>query len=168
MAETPAIVALRVPVRGVGAFNGTRSGEESDRGTHRENVPWVGGNDDGGASLAFPGLCVGVEISGGEDANDLGVEDQLRKTREEFLRVFGEEGYWEGVDSKRCLVGNEAKGQPGGLAHRERFVELAGKGVKIWRKSRGGGGRVGDKTGDRPAVIDLGGDCDGKDTVRIP
>jgi len=28
-----------------------------------------------GGGLALPGMCVGVEISGGENANDLGVED---------------------------------------------------------------------------------------------
>jgi len=55
-------------------------------------------DDDGGGSLALPGLSVGVEVPGGEDAYVLGVEDRLREVREEFVRVFGEEGDREGVD----------------------------------------------------------------------
>ena len=34
------------------------------RGANHRYVPWVDGNDHGGGSLAFPGLSVGVEISG--------------------------------------------------------------------------------------------------------
>ena len=127
----------------------------------------VDGNDNGGGSLALPGLCVGVVISGGEDAYVLGVEDPLRKAREELLRVLWEEGKREGVDGELCFVGGEAEGQPGRLAHRERFVKLAGKGVEIWREGRGGGGRVGDEKGHRSTVIDLGGDCKGEDAIRI-
>jgi len=35
----------------------------------------VKGDDDGGGRLALPGLCVGVEISGGEEAYVLGAEN---------------------------------------------------------------------------------------------
>jgi len=75
MAVTPAVLALRVPVGRVGTLNRARSGKETNRGAHRENVPGVDGDDDGGGSLALPGTCVGVEVSGGEDANVFGVED---------------------------------------------------------------------------------------------
>jgi len=74
MAVAPAVLALSVPVRTVGAFNRARSGEEPNRGAHRENVSRVDEGDDGGGSLALPGSCIGVEVSGGEDANILGVE----------------------------------------------------------------------------------------------
>ena len=77
------------------------------------------GNDNGGGSLDLPELHVGVEISGGEDAYVLGVEERLRKAREELLRVLWEEGKWEGVDGEVCFIGGEAEGQPGRLAHRE-------------------------------------------------
>jgi len=167
MAVSPAVLVLRVPVGRVSAFDSARSGEESNRRAHRKYVPWVDGNDDRGGSLALRGLCVGVEISGGEDAKVVGVEDLLRQTWEDLLRVLREEGDWEGVDSELCLVGDEAEGQPGRLAHWERLVELAGKGAEIWGKGRGGGGRVGDEKGDRSAVIDFGGDCEGEDTIRI-
>jgi len=167
MAVSPAVLALGVPVGRVRTLNSSRAAEESNRGAHRKHVPWVDGNDNGGGSLALPGLCVGVVISGGEDAYVLGVEDRLRKVREELLRVLWEEGKREGVDGELCFVGGEAEGQPGRLAHRERFVKLAGKGVKIWREGRGGGGRVGDEKGHRSMVIDLGGDCKGEDAIRI-
>jgi len=52
----------------------------------------VAGDDDGGGHFALPGLYVGVKISGGEDANVLGVEDRLRKARGDFFRVLWEEG----------------------------------------------------------------------------
>jgi len=48
MKVTPAVLALRVPVGRVGAFNGSRSGEETNRGAHREHVPRVDGDDDRG------------------------------------------------------------------------------------------------------------------------
>jgi len=168
MAITPAVLALGVPVGRVRAFNSSRSGEETNRGAHGRHVPSVDGEDNRGGRLALPGLCARVEISGGEDAYGLGVEDRLRKTREELLQVLREEGKWEGVEGELCFVGGEAEGQPGGLAHGERFVELAGEGVEIWSEGRGGGGRVGDEKGDRSMVIDLGGDCKGEDAVRIP
>jgi len=75
MAVSPAVLALRVPVGSVSAFNCLRSGEESNRGAHREYLSWVKGDDDGGGSLALPGLCVGVEISGGEESYVLGAEN---------------------------------------------------------------------------------------------
>jgi len=121
----------------------------------------VDGDHDGGGRLALPGLCVGIEISGGEDANVLRVEDRLCNAREELLRVLREEGDWEGVDGELCLVWGEAEGQPGRLAHREQLVDLVGKGVEIWGKGRGRGGRVGDQKGDRSTVIDLGCDREG-------
>jgi len=89
-------------------------------------------------------------------------------TREELLRVLREEGKREGVDGELCFFRDEAEGQPGRLAHRERFVELAGGGVEIWSEGRGGGGRVGDEKGDRSTVVDPGGDCKGEDAVCIP
>jgi len=75
MAVSPAVLALRVPVGRVSTFTCSRSGEKSHRGTHRGYVSRVDRDDDGGCSLALPGLRVGVEISGGEDAYVLGVED---------------------------------------------------------------------------------------------
>ena len=72
------------------------------------------------------------------------------------------------MDGELSFVGGEAKGQPGRLADRERLIELAGKGVEVWGKGSGGGGRVGDEKGDRSTVIDLGSDCEGQDAVRIP
>jgi len=119
MAIPPAVLALRVSVGRVCTFNSSRPGEELNRGAHHRYVPWVDGNDDGGGRLALPGLCVGVEISGGEDAYVLGVEDCLRKTREELFRVFWEKGDREGVDGELCFVGGETEGQPGRVAHGE-------------------------------------------------
>jgi len=75
MAVTPAVLALGVPIGRVGAFDRARSGEESNPGVHRENVSGMDGDDDGGGSLALPGLCVGVEVSGGEDTTVFGVKD---------------------------------------------------------------------------------------------
>jgi len=46
MAVAPAVPTLRVPIGGVGAFNCARTGEESNRGTHRGYVSRVGGDDD--------------------------------------------------------------------------------------------------------------------------
>ena len=66
------------------------------------------------------------------------------------------------------FVGGEAEGQPGRLAHREEFVKLGGESVKIGCEGGSGGGRVGDKEGDRSAIIDLGGDREGEGAVGIP
>jgi len=38
----------------------------------------------------------------------------------------------------------------------------------MWRKGRGGGGRVGDEKGDGSPVINLGGAREEENTVRIP
>jgi len=119
VAESPAVLTLCVPIGRVGTFNSSRTGEESNRGAHRKHVPLVDGDNDGGGRLALPGLCVGIEISGGEDAYVLRVKDRFRKTREELFRVLGEEGDWEGVDGELCFVEGEAERQPGRLAHRE-------------------------------------------------
>ena len=125
------------------------------------------GNDVGGGRHALPGVWVGIEVPGGDDAYVFRVKDGFRKTREELFRVLREEGDLEGVDGELYFVGGEAEGQPGRLAHRERPVELVGKGVEVWGKGGGGGGRLGDEKGDRSAVIDLGGDREGENAVRI-
>ena len=106
------------------------------------------GDDDGGGSLALPGWRIGVEASGGEDANVLGVEDRFCEAQEEFNRVLRKEGEREGVDSELCFVGGEAEGQLGRLSHGERLVELGGKGVEVWCKGCSGGGRLGDENRD--------------------
>ena len=77
------------------------------------------GDDNGGGSLTHPGLGVRVEVSGGEDAYVLGVEDRLCKAGEKFVRVLGKECNGEGVDGKLGLVGSEAEGQPGRFSHQE-------------------------------------------------
>jgi len=148
VAVTPAVLALRVPVGRVGAFNRMRSGEEPNREAHPQKVSRVDGDDNGGGSLALPGSCVGVEVSGGEDANVFGVEDRHRKAREKLLRVLWEEGKQKGVDGMLCFIGGEAEGQPGRIADGKRLVELAGTGVELWCKGCGGGGRVDDEKGD--------------------
>jgi len=66
----------------------------------------VDGDDETGGGLALPGFCVGIEISGGEDANIFGVKDRFHKTREESLRVLREEGNCEGVDGELGNLGN--------------------------------------------------------------
>ena len=71
------------------------------------------GDDDGGGRLALSGLCVGVEVSGGEDPYVLGVDDRFRKAGEEFVLVLWEESNGEGVDGELDFVGGEAEGQPG-------------------------------------------------------
>jgi len=119
MAVAPAVLALSVPVGGVGALNRARPGEESDCGAQRGNVPGMDGDIDGGGSLTLPGPCVRVEVSGGEDANVLGVEDRLRETGKQFLGVFREKGERERVDGELCFVGGEAEGQPGRVSHGE-------------------------------------------------
>jgi len=113
-------------------------------------------------------LCIGVEVSGGEDQYVLGVEHRFRETGEEFVRVLGKEGNGEGVDSDLRLVGGEAEGQAGRLAHWEGFVELGEESVEVGCEGSGPGGRIGDQECDRSAVIDLGRDCEGKETVPIP
>ena len=52
------------------------------------------------------------------------------------------------MDGALGLIGGEAEGQPRGLAHRERFVELGREGVEIGRKGGSGSGRVGDEEGE--------------------
>jgi len=76
-------------------------------------------DNNGRGGLTFPGTSVRVEVSGGEDANVLGVEDRLRKAGEEFVWVFGEEGDGEGVNGELGFVGGEAEGQPGSSTHKE-------------------------------------------------
>ena len=71
------------------------------------------------------------------------------------------------MDGELGLVGGKAEGQPGGLAHWEGLVELGRESVEVGCEGGGGGGRVGDEWGDRPTIVDLGGDCEGEDTVRI-
>jgi len=72
------------------------------------------------------------------------------------------------VHGELGLVGGEAEGEPGGLAHREGFVKLGREGVEVGCERGGGCGRVGDDEGDRSAIIDLGGDSEGKGAVCIP
>jgi len=108
----------------------------------------VDGNDDGSGRLCLPRLCVRVEVSGGEDAYVLGIEDGLREAGKKLFRVLRKEGNWEGVDGELGFVGGEANGQPGSIPHWEGLVELGGKGVEVGCESGGGGGRVGDEEGD--------------------
>jgi len=125
------------------------------------------GDDNGRGSLTHPGLGVRVEVSGGEDAYVLGVEDRLRKAGEKFVRVFREEGTGEGVDGKLGLVGGEAEGQPGRFSHWEGLVELGGECVEVRCEGGSGGGRVGDEQGDGTAIVDLGREREGEDTVCL-
>jgi len=76
-------------------------------------------DDNGSGRLALSGSSVGVEESGGEDANVLGVEYRLRKAREEFVRVLRAEGDGDRVDGELGFVGGEVEGQPGSLTQRE-------------------------------------------------
>jgi len=128
----------------------------------------VDGDDDGGSGLAFPRLHVWIEVTGGEDANVLGVEDRLCETEEQCVWVFRLEGDREGVDSKLGLVRGEAEGQPRGLAHGEGLVKLRRQRVEIGCESGSRGGRVGDEEGDRTSVVDLGRNCKGEGAVGIP
>jgi len=98
VSEAPTVLALRVPIGGVCSLDRPGTGEETYRGTHDWDVPWVDRDDDGGGSLVLPRPSVGVEKSGGEDAYVFGVEDRLREIREELIRVFREERDGEGVD----------------------------------------------------------------------
>ena len=75
---------------------------------------------------------------------------------------------WGASGCKLGLVGGEAEGQPGRLSHREGFVKLGGESVEVGRESGGGGGSVGDEEGDRTAIVNLGRDSEGEDTVRLP
>ena len=128
----------------------------------------MNGEDDGGGGLALPGLRVGVEEYGGEDPYIFGVEDRLSKAGEEFIWVLREECNGEGMNGELGFIGGEAEGQPGRLAHWEGFVKLGGEGVEVGCKSGSGGGRVDDEESDRSAVVDLGRDCEGEGTARIP
>jgi len=145
VSEAPAVLALRVPIGGVGSLDRPGAGEETYRGTLDWDVPWGDRDDDGGGSLVLPRPSVGVEKSGGEDAYVLGVEDRLRETREELIRVFREERDGEGVDGELGFGGGEAEGQPGGLTHREELVKLGRESVEVWCEGGSGGGRVGDE-----------------------
>ena len=73
------------------------------------------------------------------------MKDGLREAREKFVRDLREEGDREGVDSALRFVGGEREGQPGGDAHREGLIELAGKGVDIGCRGPCGSGRIGDE-----------------------
>jgi len=75
VSETPAVLTLRVPIRGVCAFDRPRTGGKAYGGAHCWDITGVDGDDNGGGSLSHPGLGVSVEVSGGEDAHVLGVED---------------------------------------------------------------------------------------------
>jgi len=55
----------------------------------------VDGDNDRGGSLALPGAGDWVKESSGQYADVLGVEDRLREAREEFVRIFREEGHGE-------------------------------------------------------------------------
>jgi len=68
----------------------------------------------------------------------LRVEDRCREIREELFRVLREESEREGVDGVLSFVGGEAERQPGRLTHRERLVELVGKGVNYGEKAAAG------------------------------
>jgi len=103
------------------------------------------GHNDGYGGLALSRLCIWIEVSGGEDANVLGVKDGFRKAWEKVFRAFRQEGNREGVDGKLDLIGGEAEGQPGRVAHGEGLVELAGECVEIGREGRRRGGTVGDE-----------------------
>jgi len=105
----------------------------------------VNRDDDGRGSLVLPRPSVGVEKPGGEDAYVLGVEDRLREARKELIGVLGEESDGEGVNGELGFVGGEAEGQPGGLTHREGFVELGRESVEVRGQGCSGGGRVGDE-----------------------
>ena len=100
-------------------------------------------------------MRVRVEKPSGEDPYVLRVEDRFREAGEEFIRVLQEEGNGEGVYGELDLVGGEAEGQPGGLAHREGLIKLGGKSVEVGCEGGSGGGRVGDEEGDRTAVTGL-------------
>ena len=126
------------------------------------------GDDDRCGGLAFSGLCVGVEVSGGEDSNVLRVKDRFRKAGDEFVQVLREEGNGDGVNGELDFVVGEAEGQPRRLPHREGFVKLGGESVETGCEGGSRGGRVGDKEGDRSAIIDLGRDREGKGADRIP
>ena len=126
------------------------------------------GDNDGGGRLALSGLRVGVKVSGGEDSYVLRVEDRFGKAGKEFARVLSEEGNGKGLNGELDLVGGEAEAQPGRLAHREGLVKLGGKSVEIGCEGGSRGCRVGDKEGDRSAIIDLVRDCKGEGAVRIP
>ena len=145
VSEAPTVLALRVPIGGVGSLDRPGTGEETYRGTHDRDVPWVDRDYDGGGSLVLPRSSVGVEKSGGEDAYVLGVEDRFRETREELVRVLMEERDGEGVDGELGFVGGEAEGQSGGLTHREGLVKLGGESVEVGCEGGSGGGRVGDE-----------------------
>jgi len=168
VSETPAVLTLCIPIRGVCAFDGPGAGEKAYGGAHCWDVAGMDGDDNGGGSLTHPGLGVRVEVSGGEDAYLLGVEDRLRKAGEKLVWVFREEGNGEGVDGKLGFVGGEAEGQPARFSHWEGLVELGGECVKVRCECGSGGGRVGDEQGDGPTIVDLGRDRKGEDTVCIP
>jgi len=53
-------------------------------------------------------------------------------------------------------------------AHREGRVELGRESVKVRCEGGSGGGRVADKEGDRPTIVDFGCDRVGEDALRIP
>jgi len=88
MAESRAVLALRVPIGGISPFNRARSGKETDRGSYCGDVPLVDRDNDRGGKLALPRLSTRVEVPGGEHSNVLGVENRLREAGEEFVRVL--------------------------------------------------------------------------------
>jgi len=165
--ESPAVLALRVPSGRVCTLDRPRKGKETARGAHCWDVAGVDRDDDRRGGLAFSRLCIRVEISGGNDANILGVKDQLREAGEHLVLVFRQEGDGETLDCELGLVGGKAKGPPGGYAQGERLVELGGQSVKVRRAGGSGGVMVSGEQGNRTAVVDLSPNSEGEDTGCI-
>ena len=125
-------------------------------------------DDDRGRGFACRGLCVGVEEPGRKDTEVLRDVDGVSEAWERFLGVLREEGKRKGINGELDLVGGEMEGQPEGVSHQERAVELSHECIEVGSKSGSGDGSVGEHEGDRASLIDLCGDCEGEGTVGIP
>ena len=100
MAKLTAVLALGEPIGGDDGGDLSGSGEEANRGTHRDDVLWLDGYRDGGRELALSGRGVRVEESDGEDGHASGIPDGGGQSVEEVLGVGGEVGDREGVDGQ--------------------------------------------------------------------
>ena len=100
VAELTAVLALGKPIGGDDGGDLSGTGEEANRGTHRDDVLWFDGYRDGGGELALAGGRVGVKESCGEDGHAPGVPDGSGQGVEEVLGVGREVGDREGVDGQ--------------------------------------------------------------------
>ena len=109
MSELTAVIALGETVGGDDGGDASGAGEEANRGTHCGHVLWLDSDSDQSGEFPLTGGRIGVEVSGRENADPLGVPNRGRQAVEEFLGVVGKVGKGEGVYCEVGLVRGESE-----------------------------------------------------------